>query len=78
MPSKINQEFVWDDSLINVLLEKATIKLGELNAFTLIVPSVDIFIQMHIRKEANYYDSLTRVRTHNDLVGWVKFFLRLL
>jgi len=38
---------------LNVLLEKATRKLGELNAFTLIVPNIDLFIQMHIIKEAN-------------------------
>lgn len=68
LPSKINQEFVWDDSLINVLLEKATIKLGELNAFTLIVPSVDIFIQMHIRKEANTSSKIEGTKTELDEV----------
>ena len=47
-PSKINHTFVWDDPEINTMLEDATRALGELNAFTMIVPNVDIFIQMHI------------------------------
>ncbi len=45
---KINHPWIWDDPKINVLLEKATQMLGELNAFSLIVPDVDLFIQMHI------------------------------
>ena len=52
-PSKINTSWVWDDPKINVLLEQATRMLGELNAFSHIVPDVDLFIQMHILKEAN-------------------------
>ncbi|HVU26964.1 MAG TPA: Fic family protein [Verrucomicrobiae bacterium] len=52
-PSLINHSWVWDDPKINTLLEQATRALGELNAFSLIVPDVDLFIQMHIIKEAN-------------------------
>jgi len=43
-PSTINHTFVWDDPKINIMLEDATRALGELNAFTMIVPNVDIFI----------------------------------
>jgi len=53
MPATVNHEWSWDDTRINVLLEKANKALGELNAFTLIVPDVDLFIHMHIIKEAN-------------------------
>src|SRR5437762_1346425 len=52
-PSLINHAWVWDDPKINTLLEHATRALGELNAFSLIVPDVDLFIRMHIIKEAN-------------------------
>ncbi len=52
-PTLINHSWVWDDPRINTLLEQATRALGELNAFSLIVPDVDLFIRMHIIKEAN-------------------------
>ena len=52
-PTLINQEWTWDDPQINTLLERATQAIGELNAFSLIVPDVDLFIQMHVAKEAN-------------------------
>lgn len=52
-PTTINREWRWEDPLINTLLEKASRALAELDAFTLIVPDVDLFIQMHITKEAN-------------------------
>ena len=51
-PSTINHEWNWEDARINVLLEKATRVLGELNAFSTMVTDVDLFIQMHISKEA--------------------------
>lgn len=44
LPTKINQEWTWDDPRINVLLEKATQSLEELNAFSRIVPNVDLNI----------------------------------
>lgn len=52
-PTPVNHLWVWDDPKINTLLEQATRALGELNAFSLIVPDVDLFIRMHIVKEAN-------------------------
>ena len=67
-PSTINHSWVWDDPKINVLLEKATQALGELNAFSLIVPNVDIFIHMHILKEANSSSRIEGTRTTIDEV----------
>jgi len=65
-PAKINHEWSWDDLRINVLLEKATKALGELNAFTLIVPDVDLFIRMHIMKEANTSSRIEGTKTEMD------------
>jgi Fic family protein len=65
-PSLINQVWSWEDPRINVLLEQATKSLGELNAFTLIVPDVDLFIRMHIIKEANTSSRIEGTRTEMD------------
>ena len=52
LPEKINHSFCWEDEVINQLLEKASFKLGELNSFSKSVPNADMFIKMHIYKEA--------------------------
>jgi Fic family protein len=68
LPNKINHTFTWNDPQINVLLEDATRALGELNAFTMIVPNVDIFIQMYITKEANTSSKIEGTKTQMDEV----------
>jgi Fic family protein len=52
LPEKINHPFVWTDESINELLERASLKLGELNSFSRFVPDLDMFIKMHVVKEA--------------------------
>ncbi len=66
LPELINQEWTWDDPRMNVLLEKATKALAELNAYTLIVPDVDLFIHMHILKEANTSSRIEGTQTEMD------------
>jgi Fic family protein len=68
IPNTINHTFTWDDPQINTMLENATRALGELNAFTMIVPNVDIFIQMHITKEANKSSKIEGTKTEMDEV----------
>lgn len=51
-PVPVNHGWTWKDPKIHQLLEEANHALGELNAFSLIVPDVDLFIQMHVLKEA--------------------------
>ncbi len=68
LPSTINHDWIWEDPKINTLLEKATKALGELNAFSLIVPDVDLFIHMHIFKEASTSSRIEGTQTHIDEV----------
>ena len=68
IPEMINHTFTWDEPQINTMLEDATRALGELNAFTMIVPNVDIFIQMHITKEANTSSKIEGTKTEMDEV----------
>ncbi|MCK9492327.1 MAG: Fic family protein [Sulfurimonas sp.] len=68
LPEMINHTFTWNDPQINTMLEDATRALGELNAFTMIVPNVDIFIQMHITKEANTSSKIEGTKTQMDEV----------
>ena len=65
-PTRINQNWSWSDVQVNVLLEEAVRKLGELNAFSLIVPNVDLFIKMLILKEANTSSKIEGTRTEID------------
>ncbi|MDD5390196.1 MAG: Fic family protein [Gallionellaceae bacterium] len=51
-PVAVDHAWVWEDATINTLLESANRTLGELNAFSLIVPDIDLFIEMHVVKEA--------------------------
>jgi Fic family protein len=51
-PEMINHEWLINDAKINNLLSEADRKLGELNAFSMLIPDVDFFIKMHIAKEA--------------------------
>ena len=52
VPSKINDQWIWKTPLINTLLEKASVRLGELNSYAKLVPNIDLFIQLHVAKEA--------------------------
>ena len=52
MPSLIDDQWKWEEQNINRLLEKAAIKLGELNSYSKLVPNIDLFIQLHVTKEA--------------------------
>jgi Fic family protein len=65
-PTPINHVWTWEDPVINALLEQANKALGELNAFSLIVPDIDLFIQMHITKEAQTSSRIEGTQTGMD------------
>ena len=52
LPAAINHEWSVSDPQVATLLEEANRLLGELNAFSQLIPDVDFFIRMHITKEA--------------------------
>lgn len=66
VPSFINDEWSWQDSSINNLLEKASLRLGELNSFSRLVPNIDLFIQLHVTKEAVLSSRIEGTQTHMD------------
>lgn len=66
LPNAINDSWVWQDQDINALLEKAAIKLGELNSFSKLVPNIDLFIQMHVTKEAVISSRIEGTQTRMD------------
>lgn len=66
MPSYINENWQWTDPSINSLLEKAAVKLGELNSFAKLVPNIDLFIQLHVTKEAVVSSRIEGTQTHID------------
>ncbi len=65
-PVEINHEWSWSEPTIDTLLEQAAFKLGELNAFSLYVPDVNIFIRIHMVKEATSSSRIEGTRTDID------------
>src|SRR5262245_26862136 len=63
-PFPINADWLVDDGALNKLLSEADIRLGELNAFSMLVPDVDYFIKMHVEKEATKSSRIEGTRTN--------------
>jgi Fic family protein len=64
LPETINKEWIVSNPAINTLLEEANLKLGAFDAFSVIVPDVEVFIRMHIVKEATKSSRIEGTQTH--------------
>lgn len=66
LPAQVNEQWTWEDQTLNLLIEKAAIKLGELNSFARLVPNIDLFIQLHVTKEAVVSSRIEGTQTNMD------------
>lgn len=66
VPNNINDCWTWSDPSLNHLLEKAAVRLGELNSFSLLVPNIDLFLQLHVAKEAVISSRIEGTQTRMD------------
>ena len=65
-PEKINHEWIISTPEVNKLLSEANRLIGELNAFSQIIPDVDFFIKMHILKEATTSSRIEGAKTNME------------
>ena len=66
LPTHINENWSCDSPQINQLVEKTAIRLGELNSYARLVPNVELFIQLHVTKEAVVSSRIEGTKTHID------------
>jgi Fic family protein len=63
-PVPLNCEWLVSEPEIHTLLDQASRLLGELNAFSQLIPDVDFFIRMHIAKEATTSSRIEGTQTN--------------
>ena len=63
LPSKINYNWSWQDTKLDALLAESSRQIGELNAYSLLLPNVDLYIKMHVKIEANKSSKIEGTKT---------------
>lgn len=63
VPALICHEWVIADAELTALLGRADRALGELNAFSQLIPDIDFFIRMHVAKEATQSSRIEGTQT---------------
>lgn len=66
LPEQINHAWAISDGEVQRLLSDADRVLGELSAFSQLIPNVDYFIRMHITKEATQSSRIEGTRTNME------------
>ncbi|OFZ01421.1 MAG: cell filamentation protein Fic [Bacteroidetes bacterium RIFCSPLOWO2_12_FULL_31_6] len=65
-PNIVNIPWQINNAELVVLLSQANIKMGELNAFSQLIPDVDFFIKMHVLKEGTQSSRIEGTQTNID------------
>jgi len=65
-PNLINNQYHFDETDLLPLLERANIKMGELNAYADLVPDVEHFIKLHVAKEATVSSRIEGTHTNME------------
>ncbi len=65
-PTFINKEWVINDMEVINLLSHANLSLGRLDMFSEYVPNIDLFISMHVYKEATKSSNIEGTQTRMD------------
>lgn len=68
LPESINRKFIIDDPDVHLLQEQASVRLGELNAFSELVPDIAHFIRLHVVKEATLSSKIEGTQTQMEEV----------
>ncbi len=66
MPEFINRNYHFDEPELTQLIELANLKLGELKAYSELVPDADHFIRLHVIKEATVSSRIEGTQTNME------------